>query len=496
MKRSYYLGIDQGTSGVTAVIADENFRTVAHGYCELRCLYPNPGWVEHDAEEVWEAVCQATKEALSTMPEDIVIACVGVDHEGETALLWDAETGKTLGPAVVWQDQRTAEMAAELDRDCGPMLLEKTGLKADAYYSATKIRWMLDHCPDAEALIRAGRLKAGNLDSWIVWKMTGGKAHVTDASTASRTMLFHIHEGRWDQDILDRLGIDSRILPTICDSAMVYGHTDPSKFLGLNIPISGLMNDQQAALFGQGCIESGDVKTTYGTGCFMLYNTGDRAVIAQNGTIPTVALQINGKRTYALDGGIHISGASMRWLRDKMHLLDDISRASDIAIAAGTNGGVYFVPAFSGLSAPYWDPYARGTILGITGGTTPDQLIRAALEATAYQVADLLSAMEADAGQKIHTMRCDGGASKNEFMMQFQADLLGVPLSVPENKEMTALGSILAAAIGIGHLDRLEDVKHISRPGKIYEPQMSIDQRELLKKQWHSAVDRARDWAR
>lgn len=496
MKESYYLGIDQGTSGVTAAITDGNYRIITKGYCELRCLYPKPGWVEHDAEEVWEAVCRATKEALSGLPENSLISCVGVAHEGETVLLWDTKTGKPLCPAVVWQDQRTAELAAELDRDCGAMLLEKTGLKADAYYSATKIRWMLDHCPDADALIRAGRLKAGNLDSWIVWKMTGGRVHITDASTASRTMLFHIHKGQWDKDILERMGIDQVILPTVCDSAMIYGKTDPDVFLGLDIPISGVLNDQQAALLGQGCIMAGDIKTTYGTGCFMLYHTGERAVIAQNGTIPTVAMQVNGKRSYALDGGIHVSGASMRWLRDKMGLLPSIAQASEMAISAGSNGGVYFVPAFSGLSAPYWAPHARGTILGITGGTKPEQLIRAALEATAYQVADLLVAMESDVGRKIDMMRCDGGATKNEFLMQFQADILGVPLDVPDNGEMTALGVIFAAAIGIGEIGRVEEVKKISRPGKIYEPQMSGELREMLKDKWHKAVSCAREWGK
>lgn len=492
----YYLGLDQGTTGVTAILFDEHWQQAARGYREIRQIYPRPGWVEHDAIEIWEAACNAVNQAMAAIGANGTdILCVGVDHEGESVVLWDQITGLPLANTIVWQDRRTAEAAERLSASHGKMIRERTGLHVDAYFSALKLHWLLENVPAAKEKLAQGRLMAGNMDAWLVWKMSGGKAHVTDPSTASRTMLMNMHSCTWDQEVLDIISIPEHILPTIRDSASLFAHADPDCFCGISAPISGMLNDQQAALFGQTCFAPGMVKTTYGTGCFMLMNTGGQPIYSENGIVTTVGWQLNGHPTYALDGGIYISGAATQWLRDGLKIIRSAAETETMALAAGDNGGVYFVPAFTGLAAPHWDSYARGTIVGITAGTTTEHVVRATLESTAYQVSDLLKAMESDSGVPITAMRCDGGAVVNSFLMQFQADILNLPVYIPAITDTTALGSAYMAAIGAGLYTSPDELVNQWKLKRIYEPKMSNDQRQYLLGRWHKAIDRARSWA-
>lgn len=495
MAKKFYLGLDQGTTGTTAILFNESWNLAGRGYQEITQIYPQAGWVEHDAQEVWQSVLDAIRQAMQqadAAPGDI--ACIGIDHEGETVLLWDKLTGKPVYNAIVWQDRRTARYADSLSAQYGDMVRQKTGLIIDSYFSGTKLQWILDNVEEARALMRQGRLLAGNMDAWLVWKMTHGKVHVTDASTASRTMLFNIHTGTWDEDILEMLKLNTSILPQLCDSAKVYGNADPMDLLGISAPISGLIVDQQAALFGQNCVLPGAIKTTYGTGCFMLMNTGDSPVYSPNGILTTVAWQLGGKLSFALDGGIYIAGAATQWLRDGLKIIRSAAETEAMARRAGDNGGVYFVPSFTGLAAPYWDSYARGMMIGITGGTTQEHIVRATLEATAYQVKDVLDVMQKDSNVPISVMRCDGGATVNQFLMQFQADILGIPLDVPEITDTTALGAAYMAALGIGVFSSVHDLSGFWKLSRHYEPRMSADERESLLFQWHRAVERARHW--
>ena len=497
MPKKYFIGLDQGTTGVTTLLLDETWNSVARGYQEIRQIYPCAGWVEHDAEEIWQRSCETVQQAIkeANLGAGDTIACIGIDHEGESVVLWDRETGVPVYNAVIWQDRRTSQAADLLKQEHQQMILEKTGLIVDAYFSATKIQWILENVERARELEKSGRLLAGTMDTWLVWKMTGGRVHITDASTASRTMLFNIHTGDWDQDLLDLLEIDRKILPEICDSAQVYGYTDPDVFLGLRIPISSVMVDQQAALFGQACMTPGTVKTTYGTGCFMLMNTGDVPTRSENGLLTSVAWQLNGKRSYCLDGAIYISGAAIQWLRDGLKIVASAAETEQRARSVENTNGVYFVPPFTGLAAPYWDSYARGTMVGITAGTTQEHIIRAALEASAYQVKDVLDHMVQDTNVPISVMRCDGGATANGFLMQFQSDILGIPLDIPKITETTALGAAYMAALGVGEFSNPSDICKHWVLDRRYEPHMSADQREALLFNWHRAVERARNWA-
>lgn len=491
----YFLGIDQGTTGVTAVLFDRNWHQVARGYREIKQYYPQNGWVEHDANDIWNAVCSAVEQALhsaSVLPEQIL--CIGLDHEGESMMLWDKQSGKPLGHTIVWQDRRTTETAIEVNAKDGEMIRKRTGLSVDSYFSALKLKWLLEHTPECDALLASNRLLAGTMDTWILWKMTSGRVHATDVSTASRTMLMNLTSEVWDNEVLSALKIPEQILPVICDSNTVHGNADPASFCGISSIISGVLTDQQAALFGQSCTAPGSVKTTYGTGCFMLMNTGDHPVYSQNGLVTTVAWRLNGKTTYALDGGIYIAGAATQWLRDGLQIINSAEETEAMAHRVPDNGGVYFVPAFTGLAAPHWDSYARGTILGITGATTREHIARAALESTAYQVYDLLRLMEADFGASITTMRCDGGAAQNRFLMQFQADITGIPLSVPVIIDRTALGSARMAAIGAGFCKADEDFSQFDQPDTCYVPRMNITDRDTLLRMWHRAVDRSKQW--
>ncbi len=495
----YYMGIDQGTTGTTVLILDEEWNQIARGYKEHTQIYPSPGWVEHDALEIWRSILDSVKNAVEKAEigtenmDDI--ACIGLDNQGETVVLWDNVTGVPVYNAIVWQDKRTAREADAIAEKYGDMIREKTGLIVDAYFSATKIKWVIDHVEGVKEKIACGRINAGTLDTWMIWKMTHGKVFVTDQSTASRTMLFNIHTGDWDDEILNALEIPRCILPEIQDSSKLYGITDPLDFFGARIPISSSVVDQQAALFGQACLEPGMVKTTYGTGCFMLMNTGDKPIYSENGLLTTVGWGLDGgKMTFALDGGVYIAGAAVQWLRDKLKIITNAAQTEEMAVSVLDTGGVFFVPAFSGLAAPHWDQYARGTMVGITGGTTQEHIARATLESVAYQVKDNLDVMIGDSGIKIDVMRVDGGMSANDFLMQFQADILGVPVDVPVISETTALGAAYLAAYGIGEFKSLDEIQHKWKLRKRFEPKMDAEKREKLLTQWHRAVERAKAW--
>ncbi len=495
MAKKYYLGLDQGTTGTTVLILDENWQLVSRGYKEHTQYYPKPGWVEHDPMEIWARMLDAVDEAVKQGGIDIKdIACIGLDNQGETCMVWDKTSGKPVYNAIVWQDRRTARDADVLADKAGPMIREKTGLVLDAYFSATKIKWVLDNVKGAMKKAEAGELIAGTLDSWMIWKLTHGAAHVTDYSTASRTMLLNIHSGDWDDEILAAVGIPRKILPKICDSAMVYGHTDPLDFFGAKIPIAGSMVDQQAAMFGQACYTPGTVKTTYGTGCFMLMNSGPKPVYSENGLLTTVAWGLDGKMTFALDGGIYIAGAAVQWLRDKLQIITESPQTESMALAVEDTGGMFFVPAFAGLAAPHWDQYARGAMVGITGGTTREHIARATLESVAYQVKDNLDVMIKDSKIDIEYMRVDGGMVNNKWLMQFQADILGIPVDVPVITETTALGAAYMAALGIGDFKGLDELTSKWKLAHRYEPQMSEDKRQKLLYHWRRAVDRCKAW--
>ena len=494
---NYYLGLDQGTTGTTAILFDQNWQQVSRGYREIRQIYPQAGWVEHDAIDIWESARFATQQALDKAgAKGSDVLCVGIDHEGESVMLWDKVTGQPIYNAIVWQDRRTTAEAEALSASHGDFIRQRTALMVDSYFSALKVQWLLRNVPEAKELLTQGRLLCGTMDCWLVWKMTGGAVHATDTSTGSRTMLMNLEQGDWDDDVLALLDIPRSILPPIGPSAGDYGRCVPDQFCGIGAPISGVLVDQQAALFGQTCFTPGTVKTTYGTGCFMLMNTGDKPVQSPSGLLPIVGWNMAGKTTYALDGGIYISGAATQWLRDGLKIISSASETEAMALAAGSNNGVYFVPAFTGLAAPYWDSYARGTLVGITGGTTREQIVRATLESTAYQVSDLLHAMERDSGVAISAMRVDGGAVANNFLMQFQSDILNLPVLVPEITDTTALGAAFMAAIGAGFVSSTDELAKSWRLRRSFQPHMSEDQRQYLLSRWHKAVSRARDWAR
>ncbi len=494
MKR-YVLGIDQGTTGVTAILFNEQWQACARGYREIRQIYPQSGYVEHDAEDIWRAVCEAVQEALTlcgASPCDIL--CVGIDHEGESVMLWDKKTGKPLANTIVWQDKRTAKEAEALAQSHGEWIFKRTGLQVDSYFSALKLKWLYEHCPEAPPLLAEERLLAGTMDSWIAWKMTGARLHITDLSTASRTMLLNLQSEDWDEEIAALLGIPLSALPQITNGAAVFGETEPAAFCGIRAPLCAILNDQQAALFGHGCFEEGAVKTTYGTGAFMLMNTGASPVFCKNGLITTVGWRVNGQTTYALDGGVYTAGAAMQWLRDGLKLLPTAADSERLATTVADNGGVYFVPAFSGLAAPYNDPHASGTMIGLSPATTREHIVRAALEATAYQVCDLVTLAQREATHSITSMRCDGGMSNNGFLMQFQADLLGIPLFVPAITDTTALGTAFMAAIGAGLHQAPNELTPFLKNGRYYEPKASEDKRQELLFSWHRAVERSRQW--
>ena len=470
MKR-YVLALDQGTSGSTALVVDADGRVRARGYAELPQHYPRPGWVEHDPEEIWATVERAARAALDeARVSGGEVAALGITNQRETTVLWDRATGKPVHRAIVWQCRRTAPLCDRLRAEgLEPLVRARTGLVLDAYFSGTKIRWLLDEVPGLRGRAERGEVAFGTVDAWLVWKLTGGAVHVTDATNASRTLCLSLATGDWDDEMLEALGIPRAVLPAVGPSAGVVGETVDLGWLPRGVPIAGIAGDQQAALFGQGCHRPGDAKNTYGTGCFLLLNTGDRAVTSSRGLLTTIAWRLGPRTTYALEGSVFVAGAAVQWLRDGLGLLRTAAESEALARSVGDTGGVYFVPAFVGLGAPYWDMYARGTIVGLTRGTTTAHLVRAALEAIAYQSRDVLEAMTADAGLTVPALRVDGGAAANDFLCQFQADILGLPVVRPAVIETTALG----APPGAARPGRARD----PRPGRPGEPRRAPSSR-------------------
>lgn len=492
--KKYYLGIDQGTTGTRALLFNKKWKLVGSGYKETPILYPQRGWIEHDVQDIWHSVLGAVDNAMKeaeASADDII--SIGIDHEGESVVMWDALTGMPVYPSIVWQDRRDAGTLRELAVQYNDMVHQKTGLMMDTYFSAPKYSWILQHVEKAKMLAKTKRLLAGTVDSWLIWKMTHGRAHVTDASTASRTLLYNIHTGQWDAEIAGIFGIDTSILPDIRNSAEIYAKTDPLDFLGISAPISAVLVDQQAAMLGQACITPGEIKTTYGTGCFMLLNTGKEHVESKYGLLPTVAWKVQNEMTYALDGGVYTTGAAIKWMSDTLGIIDSPVASEALAKSVPDNGGVYFVPAFNGLAAPYWDSYASGMMIGLNGNTTKGHIVRAALEATAFQVHDVLQAMMGDAKIPIHSMRCNGAATKNSFLMQFQADILGISLEIPAISETTAFGAAFMGAVGIGVYDVM-DIENFWEIMQVYDPSLGEDERKSLLYDWHRAVQRAKYW--
>ena len=490
----YILSLDQGTTSSRAILFDQEQNIVGVSQKEFTQFYPQKGWVEHDAMEIWSSQYAVMMEVVAQSGIDAKdIAGVGITNQRETTILWDRETGRPIHPAIVWQCRRTAGIVDQLLRDgLGDHIRDVTGLVPDAYFSATKIKWILDQIPDARERARKGEILFGTVDTWLLWKLTGGAAHMTDYTNASRTMLYDIYKLDWDQSLLDALDIPREMLPQVRSSSEIYGYTD---IAGTRVPVSGIAGDQQAALFGQGCFHQGDVKNTYGTGCFLLMNTGTQPFKSKNGLLTTIAASADGRVRYALEGSVFVGGAVIQWLRDEMRFFPESCDAEYYAQKVPDNGGVYLVPAFTGLGAPHWDMYARGCIMGITRGTKRAHIVRAAQESIAYQVCDLARAMEADTGASLRDLKADGGASRDQFLMQFQADILGCGVSRPVIRETTALGAAYLAGISTGVWKDVDEIRQLWRCDMKFEPQMGTQQREELLRGWHKAVERSRGWA-
>lgn len=494
----FVLALDQGTTSSRALLFDQDGAVRAVAQREFDQIFPQPGWVEHNPSQIassqiavaLEAVAQAGAQASD-------VAAIGIANQRETTIVWNRETGQPIYNAIVWQDRRTADFCERLRTEgYGPLIQQRTGLLIDSYFSASKIRWMLDNIPGARALAEAGELAFGTVDTWLLWKLTGGRIHATDPSNASRTMLFNIHTGAWDHELLDLFRVPMSMMPTVRSSSEVYGEASAVKGLE-KIPVAGIAGDQQAALFGQRCIQPGLTKSTYGTGCFMLQNTGRRAVPSTNRLVTTVAWKVGDTTEYALEGSVFVGGAVIQWLRDGLGLIRKSEEVEALSNSVPDNGGVYFVPAFVGLGAPHWDSYARGSIFGLTRGTTAAHLARAALESIAYQVADLLDAMRLDSGDAVQELRVDGGAAANNSLMQFQSDLLGVPVVRPAVTETTALGAAYLAGLAIdfweGGLDP-SAAKSAAKNDRRFEPKMPPASARALRNRWNEAVSRARNW--
>jgi glycerol kinase len=497
MKDGYILAIDQGTTGTKVLIFDHDASIKSHAYSEFTQHYPKPGWVEHDAEEIWTTSIHLIAEAIkSANIRAAEIRAIGITNQRETSLLWNRSTGKPISRAIVWQDRRTAGICDELKaQGFENIFRQKTGLVVDAYFSGTKVKWLLDNTPGLRERARNGEIAFGTIDSWLVWQLTGGRAHITDYSNASRTLLYNIQDLCWDKELLDILSVPEAILPEVLPSAYVYGQTDPSVFFGESIPVAGIAGDQQAALFGQACYGEGLAKNTYGTGSFILLNTGREVVASREGLLTTIAWGIKDEPVeYALEGAIFITGAGVQWLRDGLGIIEDAAETESLAISLSSNDGVYFVPALVGLGAPHWDAYARGTITGITRGTTRAHLARAALESMCYQTRDVVEAMERASGINLKEIRADGGAVSNNFLMQFQADILGVPVEVPLITETTSLGAAYLAGLAVGFWQNREELDAKWKAARRYEPQMSAAERARLHHRWLRAIERAKDW--
>ena len=494
--RRYVLALDQGTTGSTALVVDAEGAVRARGYAELPQHFPRPGWVEHEPEDIWATVETAAAAALRAAGiTGADIAAIGITNQRETTLVWERASGRPIHRAIVWQCRRTAEACDRLKADgLEPLFRRKTGLVLDAYFSGTKIAWLLDHVPGARARAERGELAFGTVDTWLLWRLTRGVVHATDPSNASRTLCFDIEKLAWDSELAAALGVPMALLPDLRPSAGIFGETAPGGVLPAGIPIAGIAGDQQAALFGQNCLEPGTAKNTYGTGCFLLLNTGERLVASTHGLVTTVAWSLGGRVSYALEGSVFIAGAAVQWLRDGLGIIARADETQALAESVSDTGGVYLVPAFVGLGAPYWDPYARGTVVGLTRGTSRAHLARAALEAIAYQSRDVLDAMAADAGAPARALRVDGGAAANDFLCQFQADMLGVEVHRPAVTETTGLGAAYLAGVGVG-LWKPADLAARWRLDRRFTPTMSADARHAAYRGWRRAVERARAWA-
>ena len=489
----YILALDQGTTSSRAILFDKAQNIVGVAQKEFTQHYPHQGWVEHDPQEIYSSQYSVMMEVITQTGIEVSdIAGIGITNQRETTIVWDKNTGRAVYNAIVWQCRRTSDIIDKMVADGhGDYMRETTGLVPDAYFSASKIKWILDNVEGAREKAEKGELLFGTVDTWLIWKLTGGKVHVTDYTNASRTLLYDIKNLCWDKKLLDLFGVPESMLPKVCNSSEVYGTT---AIQGHDIPISGIAGDQQAALFGQCCFNPGDAKNTYGTGCFLLMNTGDKPVMSKNGLVTTIAIGIDGMVQYALEGSVFVGGAVVQWLRDEMHLINDSADSEYFARKVKDSAGVYVVPAFTGMGAPYWDMYARGVIVGLTRGAGRNHIIRASLEAIAYQTADLIHAMESDTGKPLNELNVDGGASANNFLMQFQSDIVGRTILRPVIRETTALGAAYLAGLAVGFWDGLEEIKKAREIARVFNPAMEEEQRSKLLGGWHKAVERAKQW--
>jgi len=489
--KQYILALDQGTSSSRAIVFDEKGTTCAVAQREFRQIFPQSGWVEHDPHEIWASQASVIAEAISIMDiNGLNLAGIGITNQRETTIVWDSETEEPIYNAIVWQDRRTSDYCDELKKQgLTDMIRQKTGLIIDAYFSATKIKWILDNVPGARKRAEKGKLMFGTVDTWLIWRLTRGEVHVTDVSNASRTMLFNINTLDWDQELLDLFGIPRSMMPEVKSSSEVYGHTKTTIFAH-KVPISGIAGDQQAALFGQMCTEPGMVKNTYGTGCFLLMNSGEKPILSQNNLITTVAWKIGDKVNYALEGSIFVGGSVVQWLRDGLHVINSSSEVEALASQVPDTNGVYFVPALTGLGAPWWDQYARGTITGISRGTTTAHIARAALEGIAYQTMDITAAMSRDAGIPLRELKVDGGASRNNLLMQFQADILGTKVIRPQVVETTAMGAAYLAGLAVGYWSSIDEIRKQWQVDRIFEPSWDEKQIQTARSGWEDAVKR------
>jgi glycerol kinase len=496
MSGEYILALDQGTTSSRAILFDRSASPVAVAQKEIEQIYPQPGWVEHRPEEIWESQLAAAHDVIARARVPVEqIAAIGITNQRETAIVWNRQTGRPIHNAIVWQCRRTAPECDRLRQSgLSRLFRERTGLVIDAYFSGTKVAWLLDNIQDARELAEDGKLAFGTVDSWLIWQLTSGRIHATDPSNASRTLLFDIRAGDWDDELLDTLRIPRQMLPYVTPSSAFIGETDPSIF-GRSIPITGNAGDQQAALFGQACLSPGLSKNTYGTGCFMLLNIGKDPVESRNNLLTTVAWKIGDEPTeYALEGSVFIAGAAVQWLRDGLKVINTAEETDALASSLSDNGGVYFVPAFVGLGAPHWDSYARGTLVGLTRGSSKEHLVRATLESIAYQTCDVLQAMRDDSGLDLTELRVDGGAARNDFLLQFQADILDIPVVRPANTETTAAGAALLAGLAAGFWSGPDEIAATWKRDRVFEPRINSDQRERLVRDWTRAVERAAGW--
>lgn len=491
MEKKYILALDQGTTSSRAIVFDHEGQIRSVAQKEFPQYFPQPGWVEHNPNEIWGSEASVIAEAISTIDiTGLDIAAIGITNQRETTIVWDIDTDEPIYNAIVWQDRRTAEFCDQLKADgLTETIRQKTGLIIDAYFSGTKIKWILDHVPGARKRAEEGKLRFGTVDSWLVWRLTRGETHVTDVTNASRTMLFNIHDLKWDEELLKLFNIPLSMMPEVKSNSEIYGHTKTTIFAH-KVPIAGIAGDQQAALFGQMCLDPGSIKNTYGTGCFVMLNTGEKPIVSKNNLLTTIAWQIGNKVNYALEGSIYVGGSVVQWLRDGLGVINSSSDVETLAQSVPDSGGVYFVPALTGLAAPYWDPYARGTIVGITRGTTAAHIARAALDGIAFQTYDIAQAMAKDMNDRLTELKVDGGASRNNLLMQFQADLLGIDVVRPKITETTAIGAAYLAGLGVGYWDSVDELRRQWKVERTFTPNLDSETVRTAREGWADAISR------